>query len=211
MGFIGSAGADPAFLSKELSIVRTELSQPEGRLPIGTGFLVWKLNEMDRTEAEKNLKATAEQVSCVWLSFGDHLERWMALVEPPCKTAIVVSTTAEAVEVASWDRPPDILVVQSVEAGGHKGTTALPFISFLPEVLAALPQDPARRPAVLAAGGIATGSQIAAALALGADGCVVGTRFLATEESLYSAKQKTRIVQAKGEDTVQTTLFDDLR
>ena len=212
-GFIGAAGAESSFLSTEISIVRKELDIPttsSERLPIGVGFQVWKLHEMDRKEAEKNLRSTAEQVSCVWLSFGHGIESWLAHIDPPCKTAVVVSSVAEAIEASSWTKRPDILVVQGFEAGGHKKADCLPFISLVPEVISALSSH-RPLPIILAAGGIATGSQVASALALGADGVVCGTRFLATDEAGYSQKQKDRILQSSGEEAVSTMVFDEMR
>ena len=68
-----------------------------------------------------------------------------------------------------------------------------------------LPKD---GPPVLAAGGLATGSQVAYFLALGAAGAVLGTRFLMTPESLYSDAQKKVLVAAKSDMTVRTMAFD---
>jgi nitronate monooxygenase len=64
---------------------------------------------------------------------------------------------------------------------------------------------------VIAAGGIADGRGLAAALALGAEGVLVGTRFYATVESLGQEKAKTRILASSGEDTVRTSVFDVVR
>lgn len=94
------------------------------------------------------------------------------------------------------------LVAQGVEAGGHvRGTTAL--ASLLPAVVEAVAPTP-----VLAAGGIANGADVAAALAAGAQGVMLGTRFLATPEAAASPAYKQRIVAARAEDTLHTTLFD---
>jgi len=64
---------------------------------------------------------------------------------------------------------------------------------------------------VVAAGGIAEGRGLAAALALGAEGVLVGTRFYATVESLGHDRAKARILAASGEDTVRTAVFDTVR
>ena len=80
-------------------------------------------------------------------------------------------------------------------------------LSLLPEVLNAIPNGPP----ILAAGGISTGSQLAAALTLGAAGAVVGTRFLLTPESKFSGKQKELLLAAKSSDTVRTVAFDVAR
>jgi nitronate monooxygenase len=64
---------------------------------------------------------------------------------------------------------------------------------------------------VLAAGGICDGRGLAAALMLGAEGVLVGTRFFATAEALGSAAVKQRIVEASGDDTIRTRVFDIVR
>jgi nitronate monooxygenase len=64
---------------------------------------------------------------------------------------------------------------------------------------------------VVAAGGIADGRGLAAALTLGADGVLVGTRFYASIEALGHDEAKARIVAASGEDTVHTSIFDTVR
>lgn len=209
-GFIGAGHADRAFLAQELDIARKELSLPQGRLPIGVGFITWRLEEQD--SPEEVLKSLAPQVSCIWFAFGKHIQRWVSAVKSQqgCRTAVLVSSVDAAVAASSWPTPPDIIVVQGSEAGGHGSHDSLPIVSFVPAVLDAL-RGGAQRPLVLAAGGISRGTQLASMLALGADGVVAGTRFLATPEALYSPAQKERILRGKGEDTLRTILFDRMR
>jgi len=96
----------------------------------------------------------------------------------------------------------DVVMIQGVEAGGHvKGTTALSIA--LPAVVAAVKPVP-----VIAAGGVADGRGLAAALALGAQAVSIGTRFLCSNESAAAAGYKQRIVKAKAEDTAHTLCFD---
>jgi nitronate monooxygenase len=64
---------------------------------------------------------------------------------------------------------------------------------------------------LVAAGGIADGRGLAAALMLGADGVLMGTRFYVASEALASSAAKARIVAASGDDTVRTTVFDIAR
>ena len=99
------------------------------------------------------------------------------------------------------------LCCEGNEAGGHGHSQATPLISLLPEVLQSIPNGPP----ILAAGGISTGSQVAAALALGAAGAVVGTRFLLSPESTFSDKQKQLLLSAKASDTVRSVAFDVAR
>jgi NAD(P)H-dependent flavin oxidoreductase YrpB (nitropropane dioxygenase family) len=95
----------------------------------------------------------------------------------------------------------DVIVAQGLEAGGHNYAT-LPTFALVPLVVDAV--APAM---VLAAGGIADGRGLAAALMLGADGAWVGTRLVATDESMAHEDYKARLVSAAATDTVRTSLF----
>lgn len=95
----------------------------------------------------------------------------------------------------------DVVVAQGREAGGHN-CAALPTFAFVPLVV-----DAVAPALVLAAGGIADGRGLAAALMLGADGAWVGTRFVATVESAAHDGYKSRLVAASGTDTACTALF----
>lgn len=94
----------------------------------------------------------------------------------------------------------DVLILQGVEAGGHVRAIRGLF-TLLPEIVRLSPVP------VAAAGGIASGRGIAAALALGAQGVSIGTAFIATHESNAHAHHQQRIVDAGGDDTIYTTLF----
>ena len=97
-----------------------------------------------------------------------------------------------------------VIVAQGGEAGGHgglRGTMAL-----VPAVVDAVGPVP-----VVAAGGIADGRGIAAALTLGAQGVLCGTAFYACNESLAHPEAKRRLVAASGDDTFKGPLFDQLR
>jgi nitronate monooxygenase len=97
----------------------------------------------------------------------------------------------------------DVVVAQGWEAGGHvQGDVAT--LPLVPRVVDAVPETP-----VVAAGGIADGRGIAAALALGADGAWLGTRFLATEEAAVHRLYRRRVVEADETATVHSTLFDE--
>ena len=96
----------------------------------------------------------------------------------------------------------DLLVAQGAEAGGHLVGRA-PIMSLLPAVV-----DAANGLPVAAAGGIADGRGLAAALALGAEAVWIGTRFVASREVELHAGYKDRIVTAGAEDLVETRLFD---
>jgi enoyl-[acyl-carrier protein] reductase II len=90
----------------------------------------------------------------------------------------------------------DVVVAQGTEAGGHTGEIGM--ISLVPQMLRAVKLP------VLAAGGIAHGSQIAAALMLGAQGVVIGTRFIATPEAQAAKTYRESIVKARDDSTMRT-------
>jgi NAD(P)H-dependent flavin oxidoreductase YrpB (nitropropane dioxygenase family) len=93
----------------------------------------------------------------------------------------------------------DVIVAQGTEGGGHVGWQAtLPLVPMVVDAVRPLP--------VLAAGGVADGRGLAAALALGADGVLLGTRFLATQESPLHPNFKQAIVDSDGHDTLLTEI-----
>ncbi|PBA46594.1 NAD(P)H-dependent flavin oxidoreductase [Mycobacterium avium] len=107
------------------------------------------------------------------------------------------------------DAGAEVIVAQGGEAGGH-GMSVRSTFTLVPEVVDVVAD---RSPATLvaAAGGVGDGRGLAAALALGADGAVVGTRFWATPEALVSPKAQQRAVAAGGDDTVRTRVYDVVR
>jgi NAD(P)H-dependent flavin oxidoreductase YrpB (nitropropane dioxygenase family) len=98
----------------------------------------------------------------------------------------------------------DVIVAQGTEGGGHVGLMGT--IVLVPQVVRAVAPVP-----VLAAGGIATGEGLAAALTLGADGVLVGTRFLATPEAPVAEGFKKAVLASDGHDTVLTEIPDIAR
>jgi enoyl-[acyl-carrier protein] reductase II len=94
----------------------------------------------------------------------------------------------------------DIIVAQGHEAGGHTGRVAA--LALVPQVVDAVKPKP-----VVAAGGIADGRGLVAALALGACGIWVGTRFVATHQAFGHPNYKNKIVEISDEDTVVSRAF----
>jgi NAD(P)H-dependent flavin oxidoreductase YrpB (nitropropane dioxygenase family) len=127
-------------------------------------------------------------------------------IAPAHEAGAIVLHTAGSVEEAQHAVAGgvDVIVAQGWEAGGHvRGT-----IATLPLVRAVVN---AVRPAlVVAAGGIADGSGLAAVLALGASGAWIGTRFLASEEAAIHPRYRELVLAAKESNTVYTELFDVL-
>lgn len=109
--------------------------------------------------------------------------------------AALAGTTAHAVRHAAAG--VDLIVAQGTEAGGHTGEVAT--MVLVPEVVDAVAPIP-----VLAAGGIARGRQVAAALALGAQGVWCGSVWLTTEEAETMPVVKEKFLAATSSDTVRS-------
>ena len=116
--------------------------------------------------------------------------------------AIAVLHQVGSVEAAIRARQAgvDVIIAQGVEAGGHVAGQVSTMV-LVPRIVDVTPTP------VLADGGIADARGHAAALCLGADGVVMGTRFLATEEANAHTAYKSKLVSASEEDTVRTILF----
>jgi nitronate monooxygenase len=136
------------------------------------------------------------------LSFGDA----SPFVEPIRRAGARLLLQVQSLEAARQAAllAPDALVAQGTEAGGHGGGRSL--LPLLPAVVDAVAPIP-----VLAAGGIADGRGIAASLALGATGVLIGSRFYAAEESLAAPAGRERVIRATGDATLRTRVFDIVR
>lgn len=190
LGLIGGGYADRGWVAKELEAA--DLTQ------VGIGFITWAI----RGREEVFEQAMARKPRAVFLSFGDPSPYLPAIRAVGSAFICQVQTVADAERAATLGA--DVIVAQGTEAGGHgasRGTLAL-----VPAVVDAVSPIP-----VLAAGGISDGRGIAAALALGAQGAVIGTRFLATPECLMHDNGKARVVEGRGDDTVRTRVFDIVR
>jgi nitronate monooxygenase len=138
-------------------------------------------------------------------------------VAPGTQIWVQVGSVAEA-ESALRCAAPDVLVVQGTDAGGHGLVRGAGVISLVPEVCDAVDvfvgrHGEVKRPAIMAAGGIADARGAAAALVLGADGVVMGTRFLASREVSIARGYQEEVLRARdgGQSTVRTKVYDTLR
>jgi nitronate monooxygenase len=123
----------------------------------------------------------------------------------------MVTTLTDALTVARAG--VDIIAAQGFEAGGHRSTWTRPSPSSAAGVgtMALVPQivDAVDRP-VVAAGGIADGRGLVAALALGAQAALLGTRFVATRESIAPPMYKEALLAASSDETRLTEAFTGL-
>jgi nitronate monooxygenase len=189
LGMIGAGSTtSAAFVTEQCAIPAAS------DVPFGVGLMVWALD--DRPDL---LEATiAAEPSLVSVSFGDPEPYVGPLHDAGIAVAAQVNTAADVVRAV--DAGVDVIVAQGTEAGGHTGQRAT--LPLLQEVLT-LTDRP-----VVAAGGIATGRGMAAALVAGAAGVWIGTPLLACPEGLNSPAARARVCAARGEETVLTRAFD---
>ena len=193
LGLVGAAGGSRHWLDRELDLV-TELT----RRPWGVGFLAWSAPVSAVEQAlERGPRA-------VMLSFGDP----RPFIEPVRRAgaALIIQVTDLAEARQAVAAGADLIVAQGTEAGGHGGSGSWSTFSFVPVVA-----DLAAPVPVLAAGGIADGRGVAAALALGAAGALIGSRFQASPETLADAAVTKAIIEGTGEDTERSTILDVIR
>jgi nitronate monooxygenase len=190
LGLIGVGYEGPAFIRRELD--------EAGDVPVGIGFIAWDLAR-DPTRLDL---ALSRRPVLVQVAFGDASPFIPTIRDAGVKVAVQVQTLRDAERAAGLGA--DIIIAQGTEAGGHGAARAL--LPLLDDILAAVAPVP-----VVAAGGIADGRAWRALLSLGASGVLIGTRFLAAEESQLSRPAKARLLDATGDDTVRTRVFDIVR
>ncbi|WP_428339255.1 NAD(P)H-dependent flavin oxidoreductase [Mycobacterium sp.] len=195
LGLIGGGYGDAAWLRREFGLA--------GGARVGCGFITWSL-----ARNPELLDETLERRPvAVMLSFGD----LQPFAERVHAAGIPVIAQAQTLDHArrALDAGAEIVVAQGGEAGGH-GMTVRSTFTLVPDVVD-LAADRAPETLVLAAGGVADGRGLAAALMLGADGAVVGTRFWASAEALVSPRAHERALGATGDSTYRTRVYDYVR
>ncbi len=195
-GALGSFGGIHATEGPEWVRAQADLVREQTDRPFAIGFITAFLPAM-----EGHFQAALDaRPAAVALSFSDP-GSWAARVRDAGLRLICQVQSFQDVELAVA-AGADVIVVQGTEAGGHTGTmTTLPFLAGVAERHPDIP--------LLAAGGIASGRTLAAALLAGADGAWLGTAFLATDEAVeIGDDHKAAIVDSDGGDTVFTSAYD---
>nr|WP_255426344.1 nitronate monooxygenase [Pseudonocardia sp. C8] len=195
LGMIGVGYADADRFAAELRVARGTR--------VGCGFITWCL---EREPRQLDL-ALDHDVAAVMLSFGD-VERFAGRIRA-AGVPLICQVPGRDEAGRALDQGAQVLVAQGGEGGGH-GTRLRSTLTLVPEICDLVRErgDPVP---VLAAGGVADGRGLAAVLALGAAGAVVGTRFAATAEATVSAAALERMIRARGDDTLATRVYDDVR
>src|ERR1035441_2416296 len=193
LGGRGGGQGDPGWLARELPVVAAGPDQPWG-----VGFQSWAV---DVGTVERALQFSPR---AVMLSFGDPRPFIGPIRE--AGTALIIQATDLEEARQAVDLGADVIVAQGTESGGHgaqRGRSTLPFVPIVVDLAAPTP--------VLAAGGIADGRGLAAALALGAAGALIGTRFQASAEALVDPSISKAILEGRGADTERSTVLDIAR
>lgn len=194
LGLIGGGYGDSDWL-------RTQYAAA-GNTRTGCGFITWSLAKQPHLLGE----VLAHRPAALMLSFGDPTP-FAAEIAASGVPLICQCQNLGHVRMA-LEAGAAIIVAQGAEAGGHghaRGT--LPLVPEVADLLARESPDTL----LLAAGGIADGRGLAAALMLGADGVLIGTRFWASREALVHPNHHAAAVAATGDQTVRSPLPDIAR
>jgi nitronate monooxygenase len=224
LGFIGP-GVKPSDTLTDLEetqgfLKNTPFHITTKSLPVGIGFQLWNGDLEVAKKAISSIKPCA-----VWLfapkselNGQEEVNKWtqaLRSASPDISIWLQIGTLAEALAAAKSPSPPDVLVIQGTEAGGHgRASDGMGLFTLLPEILDTLnSQKPNFNIPIFAAGGISNGAGVAAALALGATGVCLGTRFLCSHEARIKPGYQNAIIAAKNgaQETRRTTLYNRLR
>jgi NAD(P)H-dependent flavin oxidoreductase YrpB (nitropropane dioxygenase family) len=192
LGVLGATRQNPEELARDAAAIRAATTRP-----FGLNLLLF----LERPgQYDALLAARPQVISTAWAAHEQDLGGYVARAHAVGALAMhMISTVAEALAAARAG--VDIIVAQGTEGGGHIGLMGtMPLVPMVVSAVAPIP--------VLAAGGVADGRGLAAALALGADGVLLGTRFLATDESPIAKGFKQAILDSDGHDTLVTDIPD---
>jgi len=191
-GTLGTSAFNAVSLDAEIAAIHERTDKP-----FGINHLLFQIRE---DMFSVTLRARPAVAAFAWARKDQNLRDYFQRAhDAGCKIMYMANEVPEAVRAS--EAGADVLVAQGTEAGGHVGWMAsLPLVPMMVKAVAPLP--------VLSAGGIADGRGLAAALALGAEGVLLGTRFMATPEAPIHANYKQAILKTDGHDTVLTEIPD---
>jgi nitronate monooxygenase len=194
LGLIGGGYGDRAW-------VEAQFGEAEGA-DVGCGFITWSIERAPDLLDD----VLARRPRAIMLSFGD--PRGLAPRVREAGVPLLCQVQSRSDAVLALEAGADVVVAQGAEAGGHGDRRAT--FTLVPEIADLLA---ARSPETLlcAAGGIADGRGVAAALLLGADGVLVGSRLWATVEANVPEAMQAAALAADGDATVRTRVPDIAR
>jgi NAD(P)H-dependent flavin oxidoreductase YrpB (nitropropane dioxygenase family) len=191
-GALGCHGLTAAQIHEAAAAIRRRTAKP-----FALNLLLFDVQD-DCLAAVLNERPTA--VAFAWPRPDQDLKGYIGRAhDAGCMVTLMAGGVPEAERAAAAGA--DVIIAQGTEGGGHVAWMATMVLT--PMVVDAVAPIP-----VLAAGGIADGRGLAAALALGADGVLLGTRFLASNESPHHENFKQAILESDGHDTVLTEVPD---
>jgi nitronate monooxygenase len=194
LGIIGGGYADAGWLEQQFANA--------GSSRVGCGFITWSMARVPGLLEQ----VLARKPAAVMLSFGEvepHAARIKAMGIPLICQVQGMAYLREAVEAGA-----DVIVAEGCEAGGHSGYRGV--FTLVPEAADYLAKR-APDTVLVAAGGVGDGRGLAAALMLGADGALVGTRFVASRESEAPEGLRQAIIRADGDATLKSKSVDVVR
>lgn len=237
LGMLGAGFYDENRLQTELRGISDKLGEtaPKARVPIGIGFLGWVLTAShgsadpwaaQDTKARRLVDLALQAGPCaILMAFGTRtdMKAWCKYIrqrdaelvktEEPLHLFVTANSVEEA-KLAVEECDADIIVLQGNGAGGH-GYGASPRREvLLKQVLGAYEAwmtPRGTKPLIVTAGGVGDGTDVAADMLRGADGVLLGTRFLLTPEADYKDEQKQLLLKAKETDTIRSYAFDEAR
>jgi nitronate monooxygenase len=194
LGLIGGGYGDAAWIAQQFTAA--------GNTQVGCGFITWSMAR----KPELLTQALSHKPAALMLSFGD--PRPFAAEIAAAGVPLICQCQSLAHVRQALEAGATIVVAQGSEAGGHGASRAtLPFVPEAADLIARESPDTL----LLAAGGIADGRGLAAALMLGADGVLAGTRFWASREAMVHERHHAAAVAATGDQTVRSSLPDIAR
>ncbi len=191
LGLIGGGYGDADWLESEFKAA--------GNQPVGCGFITWSLAKQPHLLD----LALARSPRAIFLSFGDP-EPFAHRVKA-AGVALICQVQTRRDAKRALDCVADIVVAQGSEAGGHGDKRST--FTLVPEI-ADLIASNSPDTLLLAAGGVGDGRGLAAALILGADGALVGSRLWASQEANVSPRMHEAALAATGDDTIRSQVMD---
>jgi len=186
LGIIGSGSMYPDVLKEHIQKCRSATLRPFG---INVPLLY--------PDIDKHIQIIIEEgVKIVFTSAGNP-KTWTKILKEKGITVVHVVSSSKFAHKAE-EAGCDAVVAEGFEAGGHNGREETTTMVLIPAVVKAV------RIPVIAAGGIATGKQMLAAMVMGAEGVQMGSRFVASEEASSHSNFKNRVINTQEGDTVLT-------
>ena len=191
LGVIGASWLKPEAMRAEVARARELTSKPIGvnLLLFGNDALIEPVLELGPAVFSTAWPRDDQDLAAIFAQAHERGAKVMHMV-------VSLPDAAAAVEAGA-----DVVVAQGTDGGGHVGTIGTTvLVRQVAKMVTSVP--------VLAAGGFADGAGLAAALALGADGVLLGTRFMATDECALTPFDKEGIVATDAQDTIVTSVHD---